>query len=348
MAINVYCGLQGSGKSYESVSGPIMEAILHGRTVVTNIDGINEGLIHEHLIKVKKADQAKLGKIVHVDNARVTEPLFFPDEEHPENVTVVKGGDLVALDECWRFWPEGSKLSDEHMQFFRMHRHYVDAATGVTCDLVLMTQDITGLARSVKNVVEFSFKMHKMKSLGQPKRYRVELYEGWKQNAKTRVDTYIKKYDPAIFPLYKSYAAGNGKEKEIDKRQNVLANPRILVIGAGMLLMLCTSIGYLVWFWNSKSKAEQLKVEQTKEKQTAQQSPQVVTSSGPVSSGPVSTLRVAGQLTAKGQRWVVLVDQNGMTRLENPAAFVGQGSTVVGTIEGQRVATWTGKAGGGK
>ncbi|WP_218060954.1 zonular occludens toxin domain-containing protein, partial [Bacillus cereus] len=41
--------------------------------------------------------------------------------------------------------------------FFREHRHYAHAETGVTCDLVLMVQDISDLHRILKTVVELSF-----------------------------------------------------------------------------------------------------------------------------------------------------------------------------------------------
>jgi hypothetical protein len=55
-----------------------------------------------------------------------------------------------------------------------------------------------------------------------------------------------------------------------------------------------------------------------------------------------SMLRVAGEVKLRGQLWILLVDDAGATRLENPAAFVGQGTMMVGTVEGKKVATWTG------
>ncbi|MGL6044886.1 MAG: zonular occludens toxin domain-containing protein, partial [Vogesella sp.] len=157
MAINAYVGLQGSGKSFEVVSSVILDAVFQGRRVVTNVAGINEDRIHEYLVNKREADAEKLGQIIHVENDRILQPQFFPDEEKPELESVVLGGDLVAIDEAWRFWgTDSGKLTHEHMQFFRMHRHYVHAQTAVACDVVLMTQDITGLHRSVKNVVEFT------------------------------------------------------------------------------------------------------------------------------------------------------------------------------------------------
>lgn len=349
MSINCYSGLQGSGKSYEVVSGPVLDAVMAGRTVVTNIDGISEEKIHEYLVKHRNADQFKLGHIVHVTNERIMSPGFFPDAERQEQPSVVKPGDLCVFDEIWRFWGQGVKLSHEHMQFFRMHRHYVHPVTGLSCDVILITQDISGICRALRNVIEFSFRMHKMKSLGMPTRYRVEMYEGWKQNSKTLVQIFIKKYDKDIFPLYSSYSARVGIECDIDKRQNVFANPRVWIVSAFVLLFFGVSVWGLVAFWNRQK--EKYSVEGDIDKPLTVTSPSQITVPSvalpavPLSSGSdvSDSLRVAGEVVIRGERWILLHDlSSGQIRLENSAAFVGRGLFLVGTVEGRRVATWTG------
>src|SRR5471030_3154446 len=118
MAINAYVGLQGSGKSFEVVSSVILDAVCHGLRVVTNVAGINEDRIHEYLVNKRDADIDALGRIIHIENDRILKPQFFPDEEKPELESIVLGGDLVAIDEAWRFWgTDNGKLSHEHMQF---------------------------------------------------------------------------------------------------------------------------------------------------------------------------------------------------------------------------------------
>lgn len=247
MAINVYCGVMGSGKSYEVVSGPILHAISSGRRVVTNVDGISGERIQEYLVRKRGIRVDSLGAVVHVTNDRIKQPSFFPDLESPDAEFVVRPGDLVAIDEAWRFWgTDSGKIQDEHMQFFRMHRHMVDPITGLSCDVALMTQDISGLHRALRAVIEMSFRMHKLKSLGIRNGYRVEMYEGWKHNAKTRTGTFVKRYDAEIFPLYQSYAGSSGTEAMIDKRQNVLANVKLLVF-LGVLFAL--SISGVVYAW---------------------------------------------------------------------------------------------------
>ena len=347
MAINAYVGLQGSGKSYEVVSSVIIDAVAHGRRVVTNVDGINEDKIHEYLVNTRDVDPEKLGAIVHVGNDRIMQPSFFPDEEKPEIDSVVKGGDLVAIDEAWRFWgTDNGKLSHEHMQFFRMHRHYVHPETRVACDVVLMTQDITGLHRSVKNVVEFTFRMHKLKSLGLNRRYRVDIHEGWKLNSKSRIDQRQKAYDPKIFPLYQSYAGGAGQENQIDKRQNILAK-RTLWVYAGMFVVLALVSGYGVWrFFHREDGTGADK--QSAPKAAAQAGVASASSSAvPSESPPVSQgWRIVGSYSLGSERWVVVADAQGRLRVESPSVFHSTGMAAIGEIDGERVTYWSGSAEG--
>lgn len=339
MAINAYVGLQGSGKTYEAVSGPILDAIAQGRRVVTNVAGVNQDCMHDYLVEECGLDRSMLGAIVHVSNDRVLGAQFFPDEEHPELESVVLGGDLVAIDEAWRCWGTDKKLSHEHMQFFRMHRHYVNPATLVTCDVVLMTQDITGLHRLVRNVVEFTFRMHKLKSLGLASRYRVEIYEGAKLTGKTRIDQHQKKYDSKIFPLYKSYTGGSGQEKAIDARQNIFNSSALWILVAGVALMVVVG-AYFGWrFFHptdavgaSKSIAITGKNAAPNQSVTAPARPRFSDS-----------WRIVGEITADGDRWIVVANAAGSLRVESPSFFHGNGYAVVGDIDGEKVTRWSGQ-----
>jgi zona occludens toxin len=345
MAINAYVGLQGSGKSYEVVSSVILDAVMHGRRVVTNIAGISEERIHEYLVTSREADPEKLGTIVHVENDRIMQPAFFPDEEKPGIDVIVQGGDLVAVDEAWRFWgTDGGKLSHEHMQFFRMHRHYVHRDTAVACDVVLMTQDISGLHRSVKNVIEFTFKMHKHKSLGLTKCYRVEIYEGWKLNNKTRIDDRQKKYTPEIFPLYQSYTGGQGMEKAIDKRQNILANRTLWFYAVGVVAMM-TIGGLSAWrFFHRKEVPVSSAASTSKTPAAAPTTAKAETlvAKTPEKAPFSDAWRVVGQYSNGKERWIVVSNQTGRLRVESPSMFHGSGMAMIGEIDGERVTRWSG------
>ncbi|RQN35681.1 zonular occludens toxin domain-containing protein [Paraburkholderia tropica] len=356
MAINAYCGVMGSGKSYEVVQGPLLDAIASGRRVVTNVDGINEERIHDFLIGKGRGDGSHFGAVVHVRTDDISEPAFFPIEhESAEGATVTPGfvqpGDLLVVDEAWKLWASDKKISDEHMAFFRMHRHFTHADTGVACDVVLMVQDIGDLHRKVKPVVELSFRMHKLKSLGLSSGYRVEQYEGWKQNSKTRVGTYVRKYSKDVFPLYKSYAGVGGKEAVVDKRQNILRNKRLWLIVVMLVVMPIVSVRFLWTFFHRATHGT-----------TAAASP-LASSSGAAGSAASfghaaggskpsfsENWRIVGSYSGPGRSWVVVADSVGRLRMESPSMFQNTGVVRVGTIDGEQVSTFSGAksvAGGG-
>lgn len=333
MAINAYTGLMGSGKSFEVVSSVIVPAIKAGRNVVTNIDGINELNIHNYLLALdSKLHLDDFGHVIHVNNERVTQKDFFPSDDSDLN-SIVKFGDIVCIDEAWRFWSSKEKISLEHMNFFRMHRHFVNPKTNVSCDLCLMIQSIADLHRSLKAVVEMTALTKKHKSLGFDNRYRVDLFEGSKTTKLTRFDSYQKKYDKKIFPLYSSYNGGtDGKEKAIDSRQNIFKNKRLwFMLAIGLFFSIISF--KLVWGFFHR---EELKTNTSK---NVEQGSSV---SSPVVASSASNYRIAGTVGFNGQKYTVIQDPNSRLRLENPAIFVGDGIFAIGNYEGEKVSTYTG------
>lgn len=354
MSINAYCGIMGSGKSYEVISGPVLEAIARGRRVVTNVDGVREEAMHAYLAEKRGLNPSKLGRIVHVTTDRVREEGFFPVEvEGSGGATVTPGlvepDDLLAIDEAWKLWATGEKLSKEHVSFFRMHRHFVNQESGLACDIVLMVQSVTDLHRMLKPVLELTFVMHKLKMLGASTRYRVEQYDGWKQNAKTRVATYYKTYNPEIFPLYKSYAGGAGHEAVVDARQNVLLDRKLWVVGGVSFVLFCAGLWGVARFFSHKPKPAQGQVSGVS---AAGASAVTVPGGSPGLPAPSpapakvsdvsDTWRVLGRFESGTVQYVVLADAGGRIRVDSPAAFNGLGTSIFGRVDGERVAMWSG------
>jgi zona occludens toxin len=342
MAINAYTGLMGTGKSFEVVASVIVPAIKAGRRVVTNIDGIQPQAIYDYLVNVKNCDGDTLGQVVPVTNDDINKLGFFPDETKPDQVSIVQPGDMVAVDECWNFWGDDNKISPEHQQFFRMHRHFTNPTTGLTCDIVLMIQDLGSLNRKIRSIIELTSRTVKLKALGAPKTYRIELYEGYKLNAKTKLDTFVKKYDPAIFPLYKSYAAGTGKEKPIDSRQNILTNPRLWFSVVFFSLLLGVGGWNTYRFFKPKEKPQDALKASAPATASAQPNAATPAPAAPRQEGFSETWRYVGQIRDKDNVWSVITDSQGRLRLESPSVFQGKGMTSVGSIDGQRVTAWSG------
>lgn len=364
MPINAFGGGPGSGKTYGVMEHVILPAIAKGRFVLTNIEGLNTDLIYEYVAKeFYKGKIFCIGHIRRCDRSAPDKDEFFPGEEildkpvpvpSPDAPNVV-GGDLVVVDEATRYWSVGEKVKRSHAYFFREHRHFSNEM-GHTCDLVVIDPDLTMLARALKGKVELASVTHKPKEIGLD-RYVVRLYRGVRLT-KTPTNTMGPyKFREEIYSLYKSYSHEGAKEQAIDGRQNVFNNPRFWAFAVGILLM------FVVCIWGLYS-LYQKRVSGLKDKnhEAGVSANHVGVSGGRVGSsvpgrvdgvgasaipGPVMSrsaeLRVAGQVVLNGQTWVVVSD-GAILRLENPQAFVGRGSMIVGDVDGQRVTTWSGPA----
>lgn len=357
MPINVYTGLMRSGKSYEVVSEVIVPAIRTGRRVVTNVDGISQEKIHEYLkLKNPDDDESLYGSVLHVGNTQVFDPEFFPyydDHKGAHTDTVVQPGDLVCIDEAWRFWgATDCRLHKNHRSFFLEHGHFTNEKTNVACDLVLMIQDMNTLNRFVKNVVAFNFRTHKKVSLGLGGTYSLNMWEGHKQVKGALIGNWIRKYKKDVFPLYSSFKGGaEGVMVNADRRQNIFTNKKLWFM-LGLLIVGAVVCFYNVWkFFNPgelgkdgrpvKSGSSSSSPAGGKSSAAPVAVSPVVSSAAPV---PVfsEAWRVSGSFLANGQVWVVLVNSVGVSRLVSPSEVRGVGMLQLGDIDGARVAAWTG------
>lgn len=342
MPINVYTGLMGSGKSYECVSSVIVPAVKAGRRVVTNVDGIDNDAIRAYCQIKYAMSPDQLGKVVHCKNEDVGKADFLPYGEGVD--TFCQPGDIICIDEAWRFWGTDCKLLTEHKVFFREHRHFVHPDTKVCCDLVLMVQDISDLHRILKVVVEVTFKTTKIKTLGLNKTYRVEMWEGYKLTQKGRVAVENKRYDPQIFPLYSSYTGGAGKELQVDDRQNVLKSPKLWILAALVISLFSISVYTLIGFFGGKP--------ETNNSTTPTGYVDAKTHSALPASGPANrtqprqamsmSWRLVGIMQAGKTAYAVIQSSDGRMRLEHPSNFQNSGAVMVGEIDGERIAAWSG------
>ncbi|QHS35870.1 Zonular occludens toxin [Alcaligenes faecalis] len=342
MPINVYTGLMGSGKSYECVSSVIVPAVKAGRRVVTNVDGIDNDAIRAYCQDKYSITPECLGSVVHCKNEDVGKADFLP---YGENVdTFCQPGDLICIDEAWRFWGTGCRLLAEHKVFFREHRHFVHPDTKVCCDLVLMVQDIPDLNRILKVVVELTFKTTKIKTLGLNKTYRVEMWEGHKLTQKGRVAVENKRYDSQIFPLYSSYSGGAGKELQVDDRQNVLKSPKLWILAVLVIGLFSISVYILIGFFSSKPATDN---SATSTGYADSKTNSALSASAPTvpaqSRQAMSTSwRLVGTMQAGKTAYAVIQSTDGRMRLEHPSNFQNSGAVMIGEIDGERITVWSG------
>jgi len=354
MALTAYVGVMGSGKTYEAVSSVILPALALGRRVVTNINGLSPDLLREFAAQQSGKPLDEIGELVRVKGAEIADADFFPEpvdgEEEDEGRSwqagrFVNPGDLVVIDEAWEWWGAGSKIAPRHHKYFRMHRHGVDADTGIAGDVVLIVQVLSDLHRSVSSVLDFVYSMTKQKSVGLDNFYRVDVYRGYKLFKKNMQSQHDKKYDPKICALYQSYQGGKGREVATDKRQNVFASKKLWVMAALVVIGFAFSLFMTIRFFTSGSLV----------KSSALAAPPVAVVavpplpvSGPTKAPPISeTWRLVGRVDFGDRAYVVLANNAGRLRYESPAAVIGNGLAGVAEIDGERVTRFSGNAAAG-
>jgi zona occludens toxin len=360
MPIVANVGLPGSGKTFDAVREKVITGVVQGRRVVTNIEGINPDRIYDYVERKYGIPADRMGEVVPVHLDRPGQPNFFPHSIHPadhptdphrvnDTDTVVKGGDLVVIDEARRFWDPGIKPSEEHKKFFAEHRHYT-GKNNVSCDLVYICQDLSQIHRSFKPNTELTFRFKKLKSLGLYNSYVINQWEGTKLTKDLVVATYNKKYDPEIYPLYKSYSGSQpGKELEVDKRQNILRRPSLLLVVATVLVVCGGSLWYAIRFFSatpanaSTSSSSSPGAPQARAAMPGSpNNPSIVPSPKPPR--PSEVWRISGTLETRDGKFVLLVSKEGKSRLVQPDSkwtYAG-GRYISGVVDDELVGTYTG------
>ena len=224
-----------SGKTYEVTSVVIYNALKIGRRVVSNIAGLNEAAYHD-LLTQEGVNPESLGSIVKIEHDDVLKPDFWLNETDFKagKETFIQSGDLLVLDEIWRFWDgfngkdsSGNKMPIQVLNFFRMHGHFAHPKTGFTCEMAFITQDVTDCGRKLRVVIDETFRTTKLTAIGSSSSYRIDVFTRSAVHKKPLRQLYGK-YDSKFFTLYKSNSmavegAADAREESIDKRSNILS-----------------------------------------------------------------------------------------------------------------------------
>jgi zona occludens toxin len=357
MSIKAYVGIMGSGKTYEVVSVVILNALRLGRRVITNIAGINYPAMVDLLV-AEGVDPDKIGKVVQVPHERVTDAEFWLSEAGNEAIkaqgldldaSMILPGDLVCLDEIWRFWDgfssrdsEGKKRPDSVMNFMRMHRHFTHPVTGVACDLAIITQEIMDASRQVRSVIEETYRMEKLTAIGSTKRYRVDVCQRGQSRRVLR--SLQRSYEDKYFALYTSHSGrkegeAGPKEQNIDQRGNILAGALFkFVLPVGAIVAV-----FAVWTVYSFLHPEPVgqKVDKTFDASPATKVAGSSQAARPATPEVSDNWRVVGWIT--GQRMRVVLSDGQRQRIVEPPNWKLTGMMLETYLpSGEAVTPWTG------
>jgi zona occludens toxin len=212
--ITLYEGFPGSGKTYDAVR-KIISNISIGRRVLTNIDGMANSVPAEALKHITNYDDQKFKNLLVVLSQEQTKTFW----------EFSKPGDLIVIDEAQNYFNSRDWNKQENRDFGRWafeHRHNVQ-------DLILITPSKTRIDSAVRELVEWTYGYKKLNMFGGmlQKKYVRFAYYGVEDTMLKRVTC---TYDPYIFLCYQSYFADGSKEKEFQKRPNVLQHPIFYLI----------------------------------------------------------------------------------------------------------------------
>jgi zona occludens toxin len=219
----MYTGHVGSGKTYEVVKEVILPALAKGRTVVANIEGLNPDKVLDFCEKQGSVDP---GELLVVEREDIRRPDFFPSRQSDGSYrpsSFVPLGALVVVDECPVYWGADKAILPQHLAFFREHRH-ICSADGTACDLVVISQTVDAVHRSLRGLVEFSVDCRRMSALGLNKKYSTVTYQGARRSGKYVMGRAARAYDAKVFPLYSSFAHSAGRILQTDRRFTIWGN----------------------------------------------------------------------------------------------------------------------------
>ena len=160
MAIQLFIGLTGSGKSYGAVKNALIPAAKMGRTIVTNIPLKDQFFTDFPDCKV----------IPFNDNDPLDDPDFFGKFD---------GGEVFIIDEAMAYWAAGRQAKDFtklQLEFFSKHRH--KTCDKFTQEIILICQNTEQLAAFVKGLINTTVVSVKLENLGSDKFYHCDVYTG--------------------------------------------------------------------------------------------------------------------------------------------------------------------------
>lgn len=241
MTAVLHHGPPGSFKTFSIIQRVIIPALYEGRTVVTNIRGL------DCLDKIEKAMDKPLPESANIMSVPHDKEGF---ESMARFFHWVPFGALIVIDEVQRVYPAsgGAKALDEYnlvdyqgenpdqpecvADAFDKHRH-------MNWDIYLSTPHITKVHKEVRTVCEWSYRHRDQSGL-------LPWYKNtWKEfrhdsdttgKSASNIDLATKyKADPKIFATYKSTATGEAKKSHI--KRSVIGDKRIQIIGLAMVIM---------------------------------------------------------------------------------------------------------------
>ncbi|MGD0485830.1 MAG: zonular occludens toxin domain-containing protein [Syntrophorhabdales bacterium] len=234
--ITCYTGTPGGGKSYAAMCA-VIDVLRKGRTVYTNIDGLDSENCRIAVAHVSGLDVSVIDDRLRY--LRKEDVLHFWD--------LVSVGSVIVIDEVHKIWSSRTYASEGNKAFAEWcstHRHNGH-------DVILITQALDKLDGHVRSLIEWTHRCRKVNFVGSMVKRSYLEYVYSEDDERNCLSRKRKTYNPVIFKCYKSYSAKDIKEKGIGKATNILKHPVFFAIPVVFCVMI-----YLLFFKSSIARGD--------------------------------------------------------------------------------------------
>lgn len=235
-------GLPRSGKSLESMQH-IVDSLTKGRTVVTNIHGIDKKAISELIVIPLPTVERLLVTFERPADLDEEQLVAWTKKCFLDNAIT---DSLWIWDEINQFWPpDRQPLPADWAKFVTEHGH-------LGIDILIMGQDLTELHTTWRKRLQRYTRYTKLDMMGKEDSFHWASYSNSGRNKFRRTAEGTKPYNKKFFPLYKSHRDDTqNKANYKDKRYGVFQTKH-KVYGLFFAAVLLYAMWYIWGFFHQK------------------------------------------------------------------------------------------------
>lgn len=234
-------GLPRSGKSADSMNH-IVDSLRHGRTVVTNIHGINHKAIAEYLVIPAPTVEKLLICLEPPKELDEDQVVVWTKEQFLKHAI---NDCLWIWDEVNQFWPvDRQPLPAEWAKFVTEHGH-----KGI--DILIMGQDLQEMHTTWRRRLQRYTRFTKLDMMGKENQYHWASFNNCGRNKFKKTAEGKKPYNADFFGFYKSHeddTTNKGNYK--DKRFSIFQGKHKFLFGLYGVALICACV-YLYDFWQA-------------------------------------------------------------------------------------------------
>ncbi|KVT36628.1 zonular occludens toxin domain-containing protein [Burkholderia ubonensis] len=280
--------------------------------------------------------EAKAGRRIVVDGIKgLLIDHVVADEQWIRNWhTNCQPNDVIVVDEVQRIWPpvSASVKATEDIEQLHVHRHM-----GV--DFIVITQHPNRMNKTIRDLVGRHVHVRRLFGGRRAMLYEWDHAHNPQSGLRDAVKT-VWRYPKKVFDLYKS--------AEMHTKPKAVIPWALFVLPVALLASI--ALAYVGFKGMNNFGAKKV------DSSAVAAVPAVASGVSPASGVPMGASgderagsvkwRVAGQYSIDGRGYVLLADNVGRFRREASDDFKGETLGVTGTVDGERVAVWTGGVGG--